>query len=131
MSGDLPPDLARDADALLDRARRSGALYALCAHFLPAAVAAAAVGPDGEPSGDEPEGRFGMLGASPAMQEVYALIERVAPSDVPVLIQGETGTGKELVARALNENTAPKGKKQKRKRRGVGKRVGKRGGRKN
>ncbi|MEM1448043.1 MAG: sigma 54-interacting transcriptional regulator [Planctomycetota bacterium] len=106
MSGDLPPDLARDADALLDRARRSGALDALRAHFMAAAEAAAAVGPDGEPSGDEPEGRFGMLGASPAMQEVYALIERVAPSDVPVLIQGETGTGKELVARALHENSA-------------------------
>ena len=55
------------------------------------------------------EGRFGMIGGSDAMLEVYDLIERVAPSDVPVLVQGETGTGKELVARALHEHGRRKG----------------------
>ena len=44
-----------------------------------------------------------MIGNSPAMQEVYRLIDRSGPSDKPILIQGESGTGKELVARALHE----------------------------
>jgi DNA-binding NtrC family response regulator len=44
----------------------------------------------------------GFLGESPAMREVYSIIERVASSSVDVLVTGETGTGKELVARALH-----------------------------
>lgn len=43
-----------------------------------------------------------LVGHHPAMQAVYDLIEAVAPSDAPVLIEGETGTGKELVAQALH-----------------------------
>jgi nitrogen regulation protein NR(I) len=42
-----------------------------------------------------------IIGRSPAMQEIYKAIGRVAPTDATVLIRGESGTGKELVARAI------------------------------
>jgi two-component system, NtrC family, response regulator AtoC len=46
-----------------------------------------------------------LLGASPAMKEVYDLLERVGDSESTVLISGESGTGKELVARALHRRS--------------------------
>ncbi|MGH7788082.1 MAG: sigma-54-dependent transcriptional regulator [Candidatus Binatia bacterium] len=49
-------------------------------------------------------GRFGpLVGASPAMGNVYDLIARVAPTDATVLIVGESGTGKEVVAQAVHQ----------------------------
>jgi len=48
-------------------------------------------------------GRFGSLvGASPAMQRIYDLISRVAPTNATVLVTGESGTGKELVAETVH-----------------------------
>ena len=55
--------------------------------------------------------RFGELVAeSFAMREVFAVLELAAASEVTVLVQGETGTGKELVARAIHEASARRGK---------------------
>jgi transcriptional regulator with GAF, ATPase, and Fis domain len=52
----------------------------------------------------------GLVGRSTAMRELFALCARVAPSDATVLLQGETGTGKEMVARALHERSLRQGK---------------------
>ncbi len=46
-----------------------------------------------------------MIGSSPKMVEIYKTISRVAPTDATVLIEGETGTGKELIARMLHRNS--------------------------
>jgi formate hydrogenlyase transcriptional activator len=43
-----------------------------------------------------------LIGNSPALESVLAHVERVAPTDATVLLQGETGTGKELIARAIH-----------------------------
>ena len=47
-----------------------------------------------------------LLGKSTAMRELFALLERLAPTDLSVFIEGPTGSGKELVARALHEESA-------------------------
>ncbi len=50
--------------------------------------------------------RFGeALGRSVAMREVFAILERVAPSDLTILISGETGTGKDVIARAIHDKS--------------------------
>ncbi|PTL78738.1 sigma-54 dependent transcriptional regulator [Vitiosangium sp. GDMCC 1.1324] len=53
-------------------------------------------------------GRYDMVGGSPAMQRIFSLIQRTAPSEGRVLITGENGTGKELIARALHQNSKRK-----------------------
>lgn len=54
-------------------------------------------------------GRFDMVGGGPAMQRIFSLIQRAAPSEGRVLITGENGTGKELIARALHQHSRRKG----------------------
>jgi DNA-binding NtrC family response regulator len=46
-----------------------------------------------------------IIGGTPAMQEVFSIVEKVAPTDSTVLISGETGVGKELVARAIHRRS--------------------------
>jgi two-component system NtrC family response regulator len=51
---------------------------------------------------------FGLIGTSAVMQEIYRFIDRVALSDISVLISGESGTGKELVAQAIHDRSPRK-----------------------
>ncbi|MBU8895899.1 sigma 54-interacting transcriptional regulator [Corallococcus sp. M34] len=52
----------------------------------------------------------GLIGESPAMRALYRQVERLGPTSLHVLIQGETGTGKELVARALHRHSGRRGR---------------------
>jgi two-component system, NtrC family, response regulator HupR/HoxA len=67
------------------------------------AAAVAARRPQPVQQGGRRTSYHGIYGASSAMQELYDLLERIAPSESTVLIQGENGTGKELVARAIHQ----------------------------
>jgi two-component system nitrogen regulation response regulator NtrX len=57
----------------------------------------------------ESESRFAMVGGGPALKEVRETIARVAPTNARVLISGENGSGKELVARAIHEASPRRG----------------------
>ncbi|HVK72789.1 MAG TPA: sigma 54-interacting transcriptional regulator [Kofleriaceae bacterium] len=55
--------------------------------------------------------RFGeIVGTSPVMQQVFRRVEKIAPTDISVLITGETGTGKELIAREIHTRSPRTGK---------------------
>lgn len=58
--------------------------------------------------GEMPPEFCGMVGKSPKMQEIFRMIRKVAPTSSTVLIIGETGTGKELVARAIHASSPRK-----------------------
>ena len=55
---------------------------------------------------EEARERYKMVGTSHAMQEIYALIDKAAASQSKVLITGENGTGKEMIARAIHHNSS-------------------------
>jgi DNA-binding NtrC family response regulator len=54
---------------------------------------------------DDCSSKFGIIGDSPAMVNLFKLLQKVAKEDCSVLIQGETGTGKELIANAIHNNS--------------------------
>lgn len=56
------------------------------------------------------EDRFGpLVGAAPRMRHLFRLLGEIAPTDLSILVRGETGCGKELVAHAVHESSARKG----------------------
>ena len=59
---------------------------------------------------EERFGFEGVIGNSPQMHRIVEILKSVAPTDSTVMIQGENGTGKELVARALHQNSPRKNK---------------------
>ena len=52
----------------------------------------------------------GIVGGSPAMQQIFKAVGKVAGTDLTVLLRGESGTGKELIARAVHENSRRRGR---------------------
>jgi two-component system response regulator HydG len=59
---------------------------------------------------DEKYGFEGVVGDSPQMRDIIERLKRIAPTNAGVLIQGETGTGKELVAQSIHQNSPRKNK---------------------
>ena len=57
----------------------------------------------------EEDGRYGMVGRSRVMQDLFAQVEAASRTDAPVLLTGETGSGKELVARAIHGQSSRAG----------------------
>jgi two-component system response regulator AtoC len=64
---------------------------------------------DARPEEPSSRGRFRLVGQSPGIRQIYAVVEKVAHTPSTVLITGESGTGKELIARALHENSSRHG----------------------
>ncbi|OGX82193.1 sigma-54-dependent transcriptional regulator [Hymenobacter coccineus] len=89
-------------DFLLKPWHNDQLLQTLAAALQPKPGNKSGVGPK-KPSG--PAATTALLGESAAMQEVRAIIEKVAPTEANVLLLGENGTGKELVAKSLHEQS--------------------------
>src|SRR6185503_19530365 len=77
-------------------------------HIVSFSAAAAAIAPTATVNVadlESPEPADGIIGQSPVLNEVLQRVRRVAPTDMPVLITGETGTGQELLARAIHRRS--------------------------
>jgi DNA-binding NtrC family response regulator len=92
----IGPEDGRSAHELMERSRA-----ALRQARLPGALVLAAAAP-----APAPRGAADRVVAAPAMQRIYSLAERIADSSLSVLILGETGVGKEVVAEAIHQHSA-------------------------
>ncbi len=102
-----PPEEIKDFLAWLDRQEDETKLEAY--GLLHSWLATQSIAPSA--SSDDFPGKFGMVGESLPMQEVYQVLDRIVRTDVPVLVLGESGTGKELVAKALHSHGSRRKKK--------------------
>jgi two-component system response regulator HydG len=93
--------MKRGAADFLTKPIQVDAMLALLDRAIEAAGASGALSTPPSLASTEME-RFGILGRSRAMQELFDAVKRAAPHDSTVLIVGESGTGKELIARALH-----------------------------
>jgi len=99
-----------DPTSMRDRGRLGQALAAAAAH-LEETREAEATAPEvssGDTVQDDPSAfgaRYGLIGDSPSMRGLFRLLARVGPSEATVLVTGENGTGKELVARAIHASS--------------------------
>jgi DNA-binding NtrC family response regulator len=113
--------VARDDAAIAAACQRAGvstvlpspldakALVGLLEVPRPVATPAASAASTRRLAGAAPAIRTHLIGDSPPMRRVRSIVERVAPTSATVLIEGETGTGKELVARSLHERSGRRG----------------------
>ncbi len=101
--------LDADSEAISDprsmARRRALRLAGRLEHILANSSLAAQLRPRGERLVRLQYAYEGLIGASPEMRRAFALAARVATTDVSILVTGETGTGKELFARALHANS--------------------------
>ena len=104
---DLTAEMRKRFEELLAEARAAGVLGELRPLF---ESALSDSNDDQAQQGGAIPMQYGMVGASPQMKQVYSLLDKIVTSQVAVLIQGETGTGKELVARALHQYGSRKDK---------------------